>query len=417
MKRLTYIITLMLIVWMPVTESRSQSHVVNTHFSVFFPVGKTVLDTAYTSNGSSLSAMLDYLSAVRRDSSLSLLNVQITGMASPEGSYQTNRRLANRRAQALASWLRAHTDTELPLVLADNMGVGWSLLDTLTLDSPRLSPYTASMAHILSLDSTQVSYHRGLTIDRRVLLLRRAQGGRFWPILMRDVYPQMRMARAEVDVARVETPPTIVCPAPEPMPEPAPATPTVAPSTADTVATTAETPCQRHIILKTNAVAWAFLISNVAIEMDVAPHWSVALPVNFSAWNYFSNSRKYRIFSLYPECRYWPSACNTGFFVGAHLGMAYYNVAFGGRYRTQDRGGYRPALGGGMSAGLRLPVSRNRRWQMELSAGVGVYSLNHDKFYNQPNGLKAYTENKTYTGIDQASLSLCYVFDFKRGRK
>ena len=177
MKRLTYIITLMLIVWMPVTESRSQSHVVNTHFSVFFPVGKTVLDTAYTSNGSSLSAMLDYLSAVRRDSSLSLLNVQITGMASPEGSYQTNRRLANRRAQALASWLRAHTDTELPLVLADNMGVGWSLLDTLTLDSPRLSPYTASMAHILSLDSTQVSYHRGLTIDRRVLLLRRAQGG------------------------------------------------------------------------------------------------------------------------------------------------------------------------------------------------------------------------------------------------
>ena len=154
MKRLTYIITLMLIAWMPVTESRSQSHVVNTHFSVFFPVGKTVLDTAYTSNGCSLSAMLDYLSAVRRDSSLSLLNVQITGMASPEGSYQTNRRLANRRAQALASWLRAHTDTELPLVLADNMGVGWSLLDTLTLDSPRLSPYTASMSHILSLAST-----------------------------------------------------------------------------------------------------------------------------------------------------------------------------------------------------------------------------------------------------------------------
>ena len=291
MKRLTYIITLMLIVWMPVTESRSQSHVVNTHFSVFFPVGKTVLDTAYASNGCSLSAMLDYLSAVRRDSSLSLLNVQITGMASPEGSYETNRRLANRRAQALASWLRAHTDTELPLVLADNMGVGWSLLDTLTLDSPRLSPYTASMAHILSLDSTQVAYHRGLTIDRRVLLLRRAQGGRLWPILMRDVYPQMRMARAEVDVARVETPPTIVCPAPEPMPEPAPAAPTVAPSTADTVATTAETPCQRHIILKTNAVAWAFLISNIAIEMDVAPHWSVARPVNFSAWNYCSNSR------------------------------------------------------------------------------------------------------------------------------
>ncbi len=416
MNRLTYIITLMLIAWMPVTESRAQGHVVNTHFSVFFPVGGTMLDTAYTCNGNSLSAMLDYLAAVRRDSTLSLMNVQITGMASPEGSYQTNRRLAVRRAQALASWLRSHSDKELPLVLADNMGVGWPLLDTLALGyppPPRLVPYRASMAHILALDTTLVSYRRGLTIDHRVLLLRHAHRGRLWPILMRDVYPQMRMARAEVGVARIEAPSSIVGPPPEPTSEPV----TMAPALADTVTAVAETTCRRHITLKTNAVAWAFLITNIAIEVDVAPHWSVALPVSFSAWNYFSKNRKYRTFSLYPECRYWPTACNTGFFMGAHLGMAYYNVAFGGRYRTQDRDGHRPALGGGVSAGLRLPVSHNHRWQMELSVGAGIYSLSHDKFYNQPNGLKAYTESKTYMGIDQASLSLCYVFDFKRGRK
>lgn len=95
---------------------------------------------------------------------------------------------------------------------------------------------------------------------------------------------------------------------------------------------------QKHLYLKTNAVGWAFVIANIAVELDVAPHWSVALPINYSFWNYFTSKRKLRTLSVYPECRYWFDAGNRGWFVGAHLGAAYYNVAFGGKYRTQDRG-------------------------------------------------------------------------------
>lgn len=173
---------------------------------------------------------------------------------------------------------------------------------------------------------------------------------------------------------------------------------------------------QKHLYLKTNAVGWAFVIANIAVELDVAPHWSVALPINYSFWNYFTSKRKLRTLSVYPECRYWFDAGNRGWFVGAHLGAAYYNVAFGGKYRTQDRGGRRPALGGGISAGWRTALSADRRWQMELSAGAGVYSLQHDKYYNRPGGLKAYTEHKTYWGFDQAAVSVCYVFDLCNGR-
>lgn len=60
---------------------------------------------------------------------------------------------------------------------------------------------------------------------------------------------------------------------------------------------------------------------------------------------------------------------------------------------------------------------RNQRWLLELSIGAGVYSLQHDKFYNYTNGLKAYTEHKTYWGIDQAALSLCYAFDLWHGSR
>lgn len=73
---------------------------------------------------------------------------------------------------------------------------------------------------------------------------------------------------------------------------------------------------QKHLYLKTNAVGWAFVIANIAVELDVAPHWSVALPINYSFWNYFTSKRKLRTLSVYPECRYWFDAGNRGWFVG-----------------------------------------------------------------------------------------------------
>lgn len=387
-------------VLMSVQTSRAQERESYADFSVTFAVGKTAIDTTYANNSDNLASMLQYIQSVRNDSTCSLRSVLITGVASPEGSYQTNQRLAHKRAAALAEWIKAHADIDVATISFGDMGVGWQMLDTLTVGSKRLSSYAQSVSRILSLDSTQVAYGRNRTIDRRVLLLRRAHGGRMWWLLMRNAYPQMRMAgvrfKTIMDNQQADNKPALQ-PADVPPTEPA--------------------PWRRRLYLKTNAVAWAFLISNIAVEMDVAPHWSVAIPVNYSVWNYFSSTRKYRTLSLYPECRFWPNLNNSGLFVGAHIGMAYYNVAFDGKYRTQDRDGRRPALGGGVSAGLRKAVSRNQRWLLELSIGAGVYSLQHDKFYNYTNGLKAYTEHKTYWGIDQAALSLCYAFDLWHGSR
>ena len=171
---------------------------------------------------------------------------------------------------------------------------------------------------------------------------------------------------------------------------------------------------QRHLYVKTNVVGWAMAVTNIAAEVDLAKHWSFALPLYWSSWNYFKQTLKFRMLSIQPEVRYWFSEDNNGWFSGAHFGWASYNFATDGDYRYQDHGGNTPAIGGGIAAGYRLPVSRNKRWLMEFSVGAGIYKLNYDKFYNYKNGLLIETRKKTWFGIDQAVVSVAYMFNLKR---
>lgn len=178
-----------------------------------------------------------------------------------------------------------------------------------------------------------------------------------------------------------------------------------------------ETQWGRKLHLKTNALGLGMGIANAAVEIDIANHWSFTLPVYYSAWDYFSTTVKFRTFSVQPEFRYWVLEKNDGFFTGAHLGYSYYNFAFDGSYRYQDHNRETPAIGGGVSIGYRLPVSRNNRWRFEFSIGAGVYPLHYDKFYNDKDtksGLMIESVKKTYWGVDQAAVSLLYTFDLKR---
>jgi hypothetical protein len=153
------------------------------------------------------------------------------------------------------------------------------------------------------------------------------------------------------------------------------------------------------------------------VEIDLLPHLSFTLPVYYSAWDYFKTTIKFRTLSTYPELRYWFNRNNDRLFLGAHFGMAYYNYALDGDYRYQDHNRETPSLGGGLSVGYRLPLSRNQRWKMEFTVGGGVYTNHYDIFYNTPvteDGLMRETVNETYYGLDQAAVSIAYMFNLKR---
>ena len=170
----------------------------------------------------------------------------------------------------------------------------------------------------------------------------------------------------------------------------------------------------RQLHIKTNVLGLGMAIANLAVEVDLAKHWSFTLPVYYSAWDYFKTTVKFRTLMVQPEVRYWFNRHNEGWFLGAHFGYGYYNFALDGEYRTQDYNRETPSMGGGLAIGYRTHLSKNKRWKMEFSVGGGVYDSHYDQFRNVENGFLVRTEKKTWYGVDQAAISFVYSFNLSR---
>lgn len=163
--------------------------------------------------------------------------------------------------------------------------------------------------------------------------------------------------------------------------------------------------------IKTSVPALAAAVYNLAGEFNFAPCWSVALELKFSAWDYGKSTRKFRIFELRPEVRFWPLKPACGFFVEAHAAMISYNVALPSwEFRIQDRNGIHPALGGGLGIGYRLPIGHSGRWSAEAALGVGAYALDYERYENRTNGPPVDSRKRFFFGVDNVAISIVYNF-------
>ena len=300
-----------------------------------------------------------------------LRHVSITGFASPDGPMAFNARLATDRAQAikkyLDQWLKLPTD----IISVHDSGENWDGLRRMVTDDMNV-PRRMEVLSVID---------RHFYTEEGERLLRRMKEP--WAYLVKNILPQLRYTEIVVDEERIIPADTIPGPVPEPeptpvvIPEPGPE-PERAPEVENEQAG-----CARYWHLRTSVPGLAAGVANIAAEYDFACHWSVALDVRYSAWNYFKQTRKFRTFQLRPEVRYWFGDDHRGLFVDAHLAMIAYNVALPSwKYRIQDRDGKHPALGGGLGVGYRLNLSRNGRWQIEGNVGLGVYHLDYNRYYN-----------------------------------
>ena len=388
-----------------------------TEILVDFRVNSTVIDSTYSDNAVRMQEIIDFLHNIRRDSTINIVEVSFCGAASPEGSDQLNRRLARGRLTALENLVRKEVDIPDSLITRNDSYIPWNYLKKQIEDSDIIR--TDEVIAILNESSLLVDYHYpNLHIDSRVVKLQKLDNGKVWQQMNKLFFGQMRNASVVFITYKKELPAvqepiivqdTVVA---EPSTEIAPDTTAIV----ETIIPKIEE-WNRKLYLKTNALFWGMGMTNVSAEIDLAKHWSFALPVTYSAWNYFTSTVKFRTLAVQPEFRYWFNENNQKFFIGAHFGYAQYNVAVDGNYRYQDHDGKSPALGGGVSVGYRMPISKSDKWHIEFSLGAGVYSLHYDKFYNTPNtkdGLMIESVKKTYWGIDQAAVSFSYSFDLKK---
>ncbi|MDE5975852.1 MAG: DUF3575 domain-containing protein, partial [Muribaculaceae bacterium] len=250
--------------------------------------------------------------------------------------------------------------------------------------------------------------------------LRRLEKGHVWRWLSQEIFPSLRSTDVKaIPATRREEAPDSVPPVEvEEITEEIILTPSAETPehNAEPSAAILTEDWQRGFYVKTNLPAWLALWTNVGFEVDLAPHWSLSLPVYYSGFDYFKSTLKFRTFAIQPELRWWPQARNHGFFGGVHFGMAYYNVALDGQFRYQDHDGRTPALGGGIALGWRFRLNSDPNLTMEASIGGGIYHLDYDMFLNRQDGLLYGRRSRTFYGIDQAALSLTYRFGLGKRR-
>ena len=384
-----------------------------TEIRVDFRVNSASIDCAYGKNTERLSEISSFLQRIEQDSTLTIVEVSFCGSASPEGSYQLNHKLARARLETLEDIVRREVELPDSIITRDDSYISWEYLKEQVLESD--IPQKKAVLDIIAQEPQLVDYPGGRHIDHRIVKLQKLDGGKVWRQLHTLYFERMRNAcvifitykREIIQPIETVVPPMKVEVLQKPevdsiiIPEP-------------DVTTEDWT---RRLYLKTNAIGLGLAISNIGAEIDLAKHWSFAVPVYYSALNYFTSTIKFRTLAVQPEFRYWFKEDNQKFFIGAHFGYAQYNIAVDGDYRIQDHNGTSPALGGGISVGYRMPISKNNRWHIEFTLGAGVYGLHYDKFYNVNNGKLVDTYRKTYWGVDNAAVNISYRFDLKKRKK
>lgn len=327
--------------------------------------------------------------------------VDVTGIASVDGPENLNNQLAKERAEALADWLKNNTEVDPSIVTVAWIGEDWTWFEQLVKEDPAI-PAREEVLSIVASKSTDIA--------TKEAQLRRLSEGSTWKYLAQHIFPKMRVAVLDLGgyqrfIVKLEPEPPVEEPQEEIIEE------QVVEEEAEPVAPEI---WERKLYLKTNAPAWLMLWVNAAVELDLAPHWSAAIPIYYSGWNYFTSKLKFRTFSVVPEIRWWPRADNMGFFLNAHFGLNQFNYAKGGDWRYQTYHGHSPALGGGIGLGYRWHFCRNHRWSMEAAVGAGVYHLDYSIFQNIHNGLIVGRRIRTFFGVDQAALSFVYSFGVER---
>ena len=388
----------------------AQAQVRVTEIDVDFRVNSAIIEPNFGENKDHLEKIISFIDEINSDSTLSILRITFCGSVSPEGSFQLNRRLAHDRLKALEQYVRSRTEIPDSVITYDDGYIPWGqfreLVENMEFD------HKDKVLDIIDKKESYVKYHENTQISSRVIELMQLEGGSVWHQLhttfhdMRSAfaifvtYKQPPIATIKTDESKPSTDisaiPSGICPL------------VIAPPAADEYS---------HLHIATNLPAWGLLLSNATLEFDLARRWSLAFPAYYSALDYFADDVKFRTVTIQPELRYWFRGCESSWYVGAHMGLSYFNVAWGDLFRYQDHNMDTPAVGGGLSVGYRLPMGERKRWCFDFSLGAGAYAVHYDRFINIPNGFLVDSHEMTYIGIDQAAISLSYMFNLAKRKK
>lgn len=167
----------------------------------------------------------------------------------------------------------------------------------------------------------------------------------------------------------------------------------------------------QKVAVKTNLLYDATATINLGLEIALAPKWTLDVSGNYNAWD-FGNDRKWKHFLVQPEARYWLCEKFNGHFFGLHAHGGEFNVGnactplnlFGDCRNTRHEGWY---YGAGISYGYQWVLGK--RWNIELSAGIGYVGSDYDEYESPRCGAWLGSAHRDWFGPTKASVSIIYI--------
>jgi len=371
---------------------------------VFFRQNVTRLDLSYHGNESNLNGFSADIRQALADSSCRIQNILIRASASPEGAFDRNVELSRKRGEALKNYLQNEFGLSDDVISVKVVGEDWESLYCAV--SNKDIPDKEEVMDILERHRDYIFGERISVIGGPKKELMDLNGGSTWFWLLDNIYPDLRNVGNSVVCRFVH------------IASDSPATPEkeieelVEVEKADTLAIVPETVAAEEILkaqcrLGTNLLYDAATIANLSLELGFGRNFAFNVLATYSPWDIRSDI-KLRTLLVQPELRYYFADNFRGHYLGIEGHFGWYNAAFGGKERYQDRDGDTPLWGAGLSYGYVLPFSRH--WGMDFSFSAGYARLVYDCFYNIEDGARFTTRIMDWWGPTRLGISIYYQF-------
>lgn len=167
--------------------------------------------------------------------------------------------------------------------------------------------------------------------------------------------------------------------------------------------------------LKTNVVSDALLSPNLALEVGLAPKWTLNVAGQLNLWTV--DGHKWRHWLVQPEARYWFCHRFQGHFLGLHaiggefnMGNIDVNAKFLGTDFRKLKDRRYEGWGAGAGIGYGYDWVLNRHWNLEAEIGIGWIHARYDEYPCTHCGRKLGSGHHNYFGPTKAALNLSYLF-------
>ena len=344
----------------------------------------------------------EVLPRINQDS-LELAYMMIRGAASPEGPYLYNKQLGEKRAQSLIDFIKAHI--AIP-VSPENFSLDIEAEDYRTLCIMMQRAGDKDYSLVKAIYDKHIPQNGVGPLKAELQTVR---GGALWKRLLRDYYPELRVARVVLFFRKAQ--PAVV--EEETVPEVVPVV-VVPPTEPDDIMDTIRMPRRELLAVKTNLLMdFAYMpgynrwcpLPNVAIEYyPLYGHFTYGLSIDFPWWRHYDDHKFFQVRNYQAEARYYlhtgsidrgempgTKAAFSGLYFQAYAHAGLYGICF-----DADRGWEGEGVGGGLGIGYVMPITKNGHWRLEFGAQVGFFTTKYDPYQFENPIDPSYKDNLYY---------------------